>query len=222
MGSDLVCYLALDDEVLPLYERMVEGGSRYALRADADGLPPGWILPAPWRLAYDMPRSVVFTEPVPRALDAAWHTAAGAPEDTDPLGAFTGLELQVASLLSLAAPSGIVYIEDCSFGDHHFHEYAAFCAEGRLVAASGIGRGRSFEFRDGRYQDASRAISPIAHCAGFLHSAFTAAEDHGDYLPGTAEPLPGRPVQPAATRPPRLDPRDLAAWAPVFPLLATL
>jgi len=221
VGSDLVCYLAIDDAVLPLYERVVEGGSRYAIRASAEGLPSGWILPAPWRLEYEFPGEVSFDEsPFPERLTAAWRVAAGVPDVPDPLDAFDDLDLQVASLLSLAAPSGIVFVSDSSFGDRHFHEYAAVCVRGRLVDAVAVDGGKAVELRDGRYRPASPSLSPIPRCASVLHGSFASSPDLDAYFPNTAEPHGAR--RPPAVDRPHVRPGDLDAWAQVFPLLEAI
>ncbi|QLH21915.1 hypothetical protein [Streptomyces sp. Rer75] len=50
MGFDLNCVFTLDNNVFPLFDRVIPGGSGHALRTGGSDLPDGWVLPNPWEL----------------------------------------------------------------------------------------------------------------------------------------------------------------------------
>ncbi|GAB2855420.1 hypothetical protein GCM10022221_63680 [Actinocorallia aurea] len=59
------------------------------------------------------------------AADAAlgeWRRRAGVPAAPDPLEAFDDTGLRFTSLLGLAAPAGVVYLRDETFGGTLFHD----------------------------------------------------------------------------------------------------
>jgi hypothetical protein len=223
MGFSLYCLFAVDSEVLPLYERLISGGSQWAIPTSGGELPAGWVLPRPWELMATLNDEVRLAEQWadPNTL-SAWRPAAGVPEQPDPLGAFDDSDLQVASLLSLAAPAGVVYIDDQTAGGIVGNEYAAVFVAGRMRAAYGIDFGndrRAFELRDGRYQIADpAAVNPVSDCAAILDQRFNGARLFNGYLPRDAEP-DSAPRQ-SVTGPVSLDARAATGWASYFPILA--
>ncbi|MBB2909662.1 hypothetical protein FHS43_000908 [Streptosporangium becharense] len=228
MGFQLSCYFTLDAGVLPLFERVIPGGSRFVIPVGGDGLPAGWVLPTPWRLEYDLGGTPAMAgDVVDDAAVDAWRKAAGVPGTPDPLDAFDDLDLQLASLLSLAAPSGVVVIDDDTFGGLRFNEYAAVCVSGRLRAAGGIdfadggrGAGRAFELRDGAYHPVTPAeADPVTRCAAVLDRRFAGVSLFEGYLPRNAEPGFHRDRLPPADGPLRLPPGTVEEWGPYFPLL---
>ncbi|GAA4627538.1 hypothetical protein GCM10023196_040140 [Actinoallomurus vinaceus] len=231
MGFDLNCYLTIDARVLPLYDRVIPGGAAYAIPARGRGLPAGWVLPVPWRLEYALDNAVTMVEDVIEtgAVDE-WRATAGVPRTPDPLDAFDDLDLQLTSLLSLASASGVMVINDRTFGGLRINEYAAVCVAGRLRAAYGIdygdadrSPGRAFELRDGAYRPVDSAqVDPVAQCAAVLDPRFTGAFLFDGYLPREAEPTAPRRRPYEAGGSPAIR-RDLAhEWAAYFPVLARL
>ncbi|MFG3259612.1 hypothetical protein [Streptomyces sp. NPDC048172] len=223
MGFHLNCVLALEDSVLPLYDRVIPGGSAYVLRTGDSGgsaLPEGWVLPAPWELENATANRVVpdhkgLTPPAPDA----WRAAAGVPADLGPLDAldaFDDTDFLLGSFLSLAAP--VVVLSDSTFGGALFHEHAAAFRAGGLVAACGVDHdeGRAFRLEDGIFHAVAPAsVDPVAECAGHLHEGLRGAGLFSGYLPRTAN-HEGRPYREVCSGPlPHVDP----AWRRHFPVL---
>lgn len=228
MGFELSCFFAVDSEVLPLYERLIPGGSAWVVPTHDDGLPDGWVLPVPWDLELTLDGAVKETEQwVESTAIDAWRLAAGIPGEPDPLNALDHSILRCASLLSLATPHGVVYIDDRTFGGVLINEYAAVCVAGRLHAAYGIDFGdphlddaRAFELRDGRYHDTDAdELEPVADCAAILDQRFSDAFLFDGYLPRDAFSQTFSDPGPRVTAQPTLDPGLVNAWAPYFPIL---
>ncbi|MFD0856862.1 hypothetical protein ACFQ07_31810, partial [Actinomadura adrarensis] len=154
--------------------------------------------------------------------------AAGVPGEDAPLSSLDMTDLRFASLFSLAAPAGVVYLGDTTFGGVLDTEYAVVCVNGRLRAASGIdhgnpreeGSGTAFTLRDGAYgQVPLDSVSPIADCAAVLDPRYRESFLFDGYLPrsihpNTPEP-PGEPCPDALT----LDDAVVTEWSPYFPIL---
>ncbi|MEE6263842.1 hypothetical protein [Plantactinospora sonchi] len=228
MGFDLDCYFAVDDEVLPLYERLVPGGSRWVVPVSGHGLPAGWILPDPWYLHDVVGGKHALAEGWTRDDGLpGWRAAAGVPAQPDPLDLLDDGSLQVASLLSLAAPAGVLVLGDHTFGGTLIDEYAAALVRGRLRAAAGIdhrvrgGEPGGFVLRDGRYQQTDPAtLSPVADCAAVLDRRFAGASLFDGYLPRDALSQLYAEPRPTVSAIPGLDPATVSDWIPHFPILA--
>ncbi|OEV05050.1 hypothetical protein [Streptomyces oceani] len=218
MGFDLNCVLTLHDDVLPLYDLLVPGGSGHALRTSGPGLPDAWALPNPWELecgtdgAYALRPGAL----APADLDA-WRADARIPEEPDPLDAFDTDDLLLGSLLSLGAP--VLLLNDRTFGGVLGHEYAALLAGGELLAAHGVdfGKRTAFALEDsGGYRTTDPATAaPTTRCAELLDDRFRGRFLFDGYLPRAAH-REGDPCRAAHEGPqPDVDP----SWARHFPPL---
>ncbi|WP_123666465.1 hypothetical protein [Actinocorallia herbida] len=222
MGFHLDCLLTVDRAAVALFEQLVPGGREWVVPVRGEGLPDGWVMPHPLLLeGLDVAEDW--------ALDAAvgeWRREAGVPAGPDPLDAFDDTDLRCASLLSLAAPAGVVYLKDETFGGVLFHEHAAVFTGGRLRAAYGIDfgdrhrRSRAFELRDGAYAEANPGeILPVTRCASILDPRFREVSLFDGYLPrNSPPPFP----QPADVETLALDPATTRKWSPYFPFLTRL
>ena len=215
VGFDLNCVFTLDTTVFALFDRVIPGGSGYALATGGGGWPDGWVLPAPWELEFgtDGERAMdtgVLEPPDP----GAWRAMAGIPEEPVPFNAFVPTDFQLGALLSLAAP--VVLIDDDTFGGVLCHEYAACFEKGELAAAYGIDflDHTAFELDAGAYRAVEPGdVSPATQCLERLDARFAGRFLFDGYLPRDAH-RDGPPCREAWTGPaPSLDP----AWRRHFP-----
>jgi hypothetical protein len=218
VGFDLRCVFSLDTSVFALFDKVIPGGSGYALETHGVGLPDGWVLPVPWELEYGVGGELGMAEEMLRPADlTAWRGAAGVPDEPDPLDAFDDTDLRLGSLLSLAAPAMLV--NDVTVGGVLGWEYAALFVGGRLLAAYGIDfpEKAAFELDSGTYRAVDPAgVAPTTRCAELLDTRFRGRFLFDGYLPREAKRY-GSPHRPAWSGPaPRIDP----AWRRLFPLLA--
>ncbi|RAY11206.1 hypothetical protein DPM19_31085 [Actinomadura craniellae] len=227
MGFHLDGLFTIDGAVLTLYDRVVPGAARLAVRARGQGLPPGWVLPWPDMIQW-LGDGTVQEVPVWFAAERAdeWRAACGAPGDPAFEDVFHDDTVRLASLLSLATPAGVVIVDDHTFGGVLDREFAAAFVRGRLVAASGIDHfgKRAYSLDRGRFEIVeSRSVDPVASCAAVLDQAFSGAFLFDGYLPrspyGTLE---GRPAEPdaGAHHPLRVPNRLRDGWVRFFPVLA--
>ncbi|TDC50340.1 hypothetical protein E1281_22090 [Actinomadura sp. KC345] len=229
MGFNLQGLLTVDVEALALYERLLPGGSAWAVPVSGEGLPDAWVLPEPMHLTDGLGDAVALPgDWFDDAADADWQAAAGVPGDTAPLSSLDLTDLRFASLFSLAAPAGVVYLGDTTFGGVLDTEYAAVCVAGRLRAASGIDHGKpgredsgtAFVLRDGAYTAVpSDSVSPIADCAAVLDPRYRGAFLFDGYLPRSIRPNASRPPREAHAEPPKMDDAVVAEWSRFFPFL---
>ncbi|MBA9002106.1 MULTISPECIES: hypothetical protein [Thermomonospora] len=218
MGFDLYGVLTLDEGVLGLFERVIPGGSRYALPVGGSGWPDGWVLPVPWELEYGTGgRPAMVPDALEPADEDVWRAAAGVPAGADPLDAFDEIDFALVSLLSLAAP--VVLIDDSTFGGVLGHEHAVLGVNGRIEAAYGVDflGGRAFVLEAGGYREADPAeVAPAAQCAERLDDRLRGRFLFDGYLPRSPnrEGPPSRAPWSGPT--PEVDP----AWRRHFPVLA--
>jgi hypothetical protein len=214
MGFDLRCVFTVDADVFALFDKVIPGGSGYALRTGGKRWPDGWVLPVPWELEDGLDGKLAM---VPGALEPtnpdAWRAAAGIPGEPDPLGAFDDPDLQLGSLLSLAAP--VVVIDDSSFGGILGHEFAALFVDGELLTAYGVDYlgNRAFELNAGTYHAVDAAtVEPTTQCAELIDSRFSGRLLYGGYLPREAR-RDGSPCRETGSDP---VPSISAAWREHF------
>ena len=229
MGFNLQGLLTVDREALALYERLLPGGSAWAVPATGEGLPDAWVLPEPTHLADGLGNALSLpADWYDEGADADWRAAAGVPAEAAPRASLDLTDQRFASLFSLAAPAGVVYLGDTTFGGMLDTEYALVCVAGRLRAAAGIEHGHlgdsdsatAFVLRDGAYAPVEPgSVSPIADCAAVLDPRFRGAFLFDGYLPRSAHPrTPEAPGEPHK-EPPALDEAVVAEWARYFPIL---
>ena len=237
MGFDLDGLFAVDEGVLALFDRVIPGGARFALRTrragGRGGLPEGLLLPWPDTIGHALDgalrEAAGWTAP---EHEDEWRAAAGLPENDAFEDTFPARELRLVSLLSLAAPAGVVMVDDRTFGGFLVQEFAAVCVAGRLRAAEAIEHGgvredgtRARALVDGRYETvAPGTVDPVARCAAVLHPAFTGAFLFDGYLPRDAYGAleGGRGPRPRPLPPLRVDERLRAEWSRFFPVLDAL
>lgn len=228
MGFHLHGLLTVDREAIALYERLIPGGSAWAVPTAGEGLPSAWVLPEPVHLDEGLGNTATMAENwFDDEADAAWRASADVPAEDAPLDALDVIDLRLASLLSLAAPSGVVYLGDSTFGGVLDVEYAAAFRAGRLRAAAGINHGHpdrddglAFELRDGVYvQVKPEEVSPIADCAAMLDARFGGASLFEGYLPRSVYPKTLEPPGEVITDTPAVQPEVVEAWSAYFPLL---
>lgn len=231
MGFNLQGLLTVDPEPLALYERLLPGGSAWAVPVSGEGLPDAWVLPEPTHIADGLGKTLSLPTDWyddGADADAAWRAAAGIPAEAAPLSSLDLMDLRFASLFSLAAPAGVVYLGDTTFGGVLDTEYAAVCVAGRLRAASGVEHGKpgdedsgtAFVLRDGAYAEVSPgSVSPIADCASVLDPRYGGAFLFDGYLPRSIHPDTPQPPGEPYTKPPALDAAVAAEWSRYFPIL---
>ncbi|TDD83616.1 hypothetical protein E1293_14450 [Actinomadura darangshiensis] len=229
MGFNLQGLLTVDPEALALYERLLPGGSAWAVPVTGEGLPDAWVLPEPTHLADGLGNALTLPPDwYDDGADAAWRAAAGAPDASAPLPSLDLTDMRFASLFSLAAPAGVVYMGDTTFGGTLDTEYAAVCVDGRLRAASGIEHGKpgdedpgsAFVLRDGSYATVPPdSVSPIADCAAVLDPRYRGSFLFDGYLPRSLHPDTPQPPGEPYPKPLILDEAVLAEWSRYFPIL---
>lgn len=228
MGFRLHGLLTVDRSAIALYERLIPGGSAWVVPVSGEGLPDAWVLPEPAHLDDGLGATATMASNwFSDETDAAWRTAAGVPAEDAPVDALDVVDLRLASLLSLAAPSGVVYLGDSTFGGVLDLEYAAAFKAGVLRAAAGIRHGHpekddglAFELRDGAYAQVKPAeISPIADCAAVLSQRFRGASLFDGYLPRSVYPTSPNPPATVTSDAFAADAATVEAWGPYFPLL---
>ncbi|MGP4029352.1 hypothetical protein [Actinomadura sp. 3N407] len=229
MGFNLQGLLTVDWEALALYERLLPGGSAWAVPVTGEGLPDAWVLPEPTHLADGLGNALALPlDWYDDDTDAAWQAAAGVPAGAAPLSSLDLMDLRFASLFSLAAPAGVVYLGDTTFGGVLDTEYAAVCVAGRLRAASGIEHGKpgdeesgtAFALRDGAYATVpTGSVSPIADCTAVLDPRYRGAFLFDGYLPRSIHPDTPKPPGEPYPEPLTLDAVVVAEWSHYFPIL---
>lgn len=239
MGFRLHGLLTVDRGAIALYERLIPGGSAWVVPVTGDGLPDAWVLPEPAHVDDGLGNAATMAAGwFADEADAAWRAAAGVPAGDAPVDALDVVDLRLASLLSLAAPAGVVYLADSTFGGVLDLEYAAAFQAGVLRAAAGIRHGSpakdgatqdgataqdvglAFELRDGAYAEVKPAeISPIADCAAVLDQRFRGASLFDGYLPRSVYPDTPNPPGTVTADAPALDAAVVEAWGAYFPLL---
>ncbi|TDC84771.1 hypothetical protein [Actinomadura sp. 7K507] len=229
MGFNLQGLLTVDREALALYERLLPGGSAWVVPVTGEGLPDAWVLPEPTHLADGLGDALALpADWFDEEADADWQAAAGVPDRPAPLSSLDLTDLRFASLFSLAAPAGVVYLGNTTFGGVLDTEYAAVCVAGRLRAASGIDHGEpgdkdsgtAFVLRDGAYAAVPHgSVSPIADCAALLDPRYRGAFLFDGYLPRSIRPDTPQPPGEAHPEPPKLDDDVVAEWSRFFPFL---
>ena len=229
MGFNLQGLLTVDREALALYEKLLPGGAAWAVAVSGEGLPDAWVLPEPMHLIDGLGDAPALSADwFDEDADAAWRAAAGVPDAPAPLSSLDLTDLRFASLFSLAAPAGVVYLGDTTFGGVLDTEYAAVCVAGRLRAASGIDHGKpgredsgtAFVLRDGAYAEVPpSSVSPIADCAAVLDARYRGAFLFDGYLPRSIRPNAAPPPGEAHPEPPKLDDAVVAEWSRFFPFL---
>lgn len=221
MGFTLRGFLTTEPAALTLYESVLPARA-WAVRTEGAGLPPAWLLPTPYELGL---------EPENLAADwfapdhgPEWARLAGIPDGPPPLWAFEQENLQLASLLSLAADAGVALIDDETFGGIIDHEYAAVFVAGRLRAAAGFGRDyaddsliRGFSLHGPAWHEVeSGPLTPIADCAAVIDPAFGGAFLFDGYLP---RKLDSEDPDEAPALSLTIEPGLVRDWAPYFPIL---
>lgn len=199
MGFQLDGLFVIDDAVLPLFDRVIPGGARLALRTRQRGMPPGWMLPWPCWIEHLGDGTVKEVEGwAAKEHEEEWRSAAGMPADPVFEDAFAADDVRLASLLSLAAPAGVVMVDDQTVGGVLVREYAAVCVAGRLRASSGIDHGTpgrddatAYRLTEGRYDSVDPAtVDPVRRGAvGGLpagHSRAGPRDDRGRRPAGLA------------------------------------
>jgi hypothetical protein len=219
MGFDLQGVLVFHPATLGLFDRIIEGGSRFRLPVPDNGgsLPSGFWLPLPELIAYDQSLEVMADWYAPHS-EHEWRARIGMPAQDPPGFSFGFDEFRMASFLSLAGPPGVMLLNDGSFGGVLDREHAATFVAGRLVKAAGLDYQRPVRYvLEGKDWLDTSPGDPTSDCAAVLHPVLGKYNLYdADYLPRDGTRGCYQPMERAALVPIE---GNVAGWSDWFPAL---